>query len=75
MAHIALAWNANKVTAPIIGTTKLDNLKEMIGENQVPFTNACADRTIVGALEVELTDEELKYLEEEYKPNPVLGHT
>lgn len=31
MAQIAFAWSAKKVTAPIIGTTKLDNLKEMIG--------------------------------------------
>lgn len=30
MAQIAFAWSTKKVTAPIIGTTKLDNLKEMI---------------------------------------------
>jgi len=40
MAQIAFAWSAKKVTAPIIGTTKLDNLKEMIGKNQIPFVNA-----------------------------------
>jgi len=40
MAQIAFAWSAKKVTAPIIGTTKLDNLKEMIGTNQIPFVNA-----------------------------------
>ena len=39
MAQIALAWTATKVTAPIIGTTKLDNLKEMIGENRAPLMN------------------------------------
>jgi len=33
MAQIALAWSAKKVTAPIIGTTKLENLTEMIGES------------------------------------------
>lgn len=34
MAQIALAWSfANEfVTAPIIGTTKLESLKELIGE-------------------------------------------
>jgi len=58
MAQVAFAWSAKKVTAPIIGTTKLDNLKEMIE-----------------ALKIELTDEDLKYLEEPYKPNPVMGHT
>lgn len=29
----------------------------------------------VEALKVELTDEDLKYLEDPYKPNPVMGHT
>ena len=32
MAQIAVAWSLKRVTAPIVGTTKLDNLKEMIGE-------------------------------------------
>jgi len=40
MAQIAFAWSARKVTAPIIGTTKLENLREMIGNNQAPFVNA-----------------------------------
>jgi aryl-alcohol dehydrogenase-like predicted oxidoreductase len=31
MAQIAIAWSLTKVTAPIVGTTKLENLKEMIG--------------------------------------------
>jgi aryl-alcohol dehydrogenase-like predicted oxidoreductase len=39
MAQIAFAWSAKKVTAPIVGTTKLDNLKETIGKNQTPFVN------------------------------------
>jgi len=57
MAQIAVAWSLKKVTAPIVGTTKLENLKEMID-----------------AVNVELTDEEVKYLEELYKPSPVIGH-
>ena len=32
MAQIAVAWSIKRVTAPIVGTTKLQNLKEMIGE-------------------------------------------
>ena len=40
MAQIAFAWSAKRVTAPIIGTTKLDNLEEMIGNNQISFMNA-----------------------------------
>jgi aryl-alcohol dehydrogenase-like predicted oxidoreductase len=33
MAQVALAWELSKdeVTAPIVGTTHLDNLKELIG--------------------------------------------
>jgi aryl-alcohol dehydrogenase-like predicted oxidoreductase len=40
MAQIAFAWSAKKVTAPIIGTTKLENLQEMIGREQISFVNA-----------------------------------
>jgi aryl-alcohol dehydrogenase-like predicted oxidoreductase len=31
MAQIALAWSLTKTTAPIVGTTKVSNLVEMIG--------------------------------------------
>ena len=43
MAQIAIAWSLKKVTAPIVGTTKLENLKEMIGEpsNLVGSTLGC----------------------------------
>jgi len=58
MAQIAVAWSLKKVTAPIVGTTKLENLKEAIE-----------------ALDIELTEEEVKYLEEPYLPNIVLGHS
>lgn len=37
MAQIALAWSAKKVTAPIFGSTKTENVKDMIGWNQVLF--------------------------------------
>lgn len=33
------------------------------------------DSTVVEALKVDLTDEDIEYLEEEYKPNTVLGHS
>ncbi|TBU29652.1 Aldo/keto reductase [Dichomitus squalens] len=59
MAQISTAWIMNKpgVTAPIIGTTSLKNLED-----------------ILGALDVTLTDDEMKYLEEPYQPLKVLGH-
>ena len=76
MAQIAVAWSLKRVTAPIVGTTKLDNLKEMIGEwdatrGTLPGVLIMA----VEALEIELTEEEVKYLEEPYLPNAVLGHS
>jgi len=59
MAQIAVAWILSKdvVAAPIVGTTSLDNLKE-----------------IIAAVKVKLSEEEIKYLEEPYKPQAVIGH-
>lgn len=58
-AQIALAWLLHKsfVTAPIIGTTKVEHLEDA-----------------VKALDVELSPEDLTYLEEAYVPHRVLGH-
>lgn len=73
MAQIAIAWSLKRVTAPIVGTTKIENLKEMIGERDVTLSF----RVLIGtteALDIELTEEEAKYLEESYLPNAVLGH-
>jgi len=60
MAQVAIAWVLSKegVSAPIIGTTKLENLHD-----------------IIGAIDVKLTEEEIKYLEESYVPLKVLGHS
>ncbi|EED80642.1 predicted protein [Postia placenta Mad-698-R] len=59
MAQIFIAWSLSKdvVAAPIVGTTSLANLKDIIE----------------GAL-LQLTDEEIKYLEEPYVPLKVMGH-
>jgi len=59
-SQIALAWMLNKshITAPIIGTTKMEHLDQAIA-----------------ALDIELSDEEMKQLEEPYTPHPVLGHS
>ena len=57
--QVALAWLLLKgATAPIIGTTKVEHLEEM-----------------VGSVDVKMTEEEAKYLEEPYLPQPVIGHT
>jgi len=59
MAQIAIAWMLSKdvVAAPIVGTTNLDNLKD-----------------IIGAVDIKLTPEEVKSLEESYAPQAVAGH-
>ncbi len=59
-SQIALAWILSKpyVTAPIIGTTKMEHLDQA-----------------TAALEIQLTEDQVKHLEEPYKPHPVLGHS
>jgi len=59
MAQTALAWSMQKdgVTAPIVGTTSLDNLKDLIG-----------------AVQIHLTQEDVKYLEEPYQARAIFGH-
>jgi len=59
MAQVAIAWSLSKedITAPIVGTTSLKNLEE-----------------IIAAVNIKLTEEEIKYLEEPYKPQTVIGH-
>ncbi|MBM3124370.1 MAG: aldo/keto reductase [Chloroflexi bacterium] len=58
--QIALAWLLNKpyITAPIIGSSKLEHLDGAIA-----------------ALEIHLSDEEVKRLEETYQPHPIRGHS
>ena len=58
MAQIALAWQFENdyVTAPIVGTTSIQNLEEA-----------------VQALEIDLTDSEMEYLEAPYEPQPVMA--
>ena len=58
-AEVALAWLLAKptVTAPIVGTTKLEHLE-----------------TALRALELTLTAEEVRTLEEPYRPHAVRGH-
>ncbi|MBD2414293.1 aldo/keto reductase [Nostoc calcicola FACHB-389] len=57
--QIALAWLLHQpgVTAPIVGASKIEHLKEA-----------------VEAVDLQLSDEERKYLEEPYTPHTILGH-
>ncbi|KAF7965585.1 hypothetical protein HWV62_42695 [Athelia sp. TMB] len=57
MAQTALAWLMAKdgVTAPIVGTTSLANLQDLLG-----------------AVNITLEEEDIKYLDELYEPRPSL---
>ncbi|KAF9441917.1 aryl-alcohol dehydrogenase [Macrolepiota fuliginosa MF-IS2] len=59
MAQVSVAWTLSKdeVSAPIVGTTSLKHLED-----------------IIKGATVTLTPEEIKYLEEPYKPQAVIGH-
>jgi aryl-alcohol dehydrogenase-like predicted oxidoreductase len=75
MAQASLAWLLSKdvVSAPIIGTTSLQNLEQLIGT--VDFSCMIIYLTvIVAAVHIKLTDEEIKSLEEPYKAQGILGH-
>jgi aryl-alcohol dehydrogenase (NADP+) len=58
--QVALAWILSKpyITAPIIGSSKVEHLEENFK-----------------ALDLKLTDDEIKALEAPYQPHPVLGHS
>jgi len=63
MAQVAIAWSLSKdkdlgIAAPIVGTTSLKNLED-----------------IIESVHVKLTHEEIKYLEEPYQPQAIIGHT
>jgi len=59
MAQVALAWSLSKpfISAPIVGTTSLDKLDDLV--------KGC---------EVELTAEEIKEIDDEYKTQSIIGH-
>ena len=82
MAQISLAWCMAKdgVSAPIIGTTSLENLEDLLGkllhcQNALGDSGLMRHLNVQGSLDVKLTDEEMKYLEEPYKPVKIAGHS
>lgn len=66
------------VTAPIIGTTSLDKLKDLISKTacvvhlRVQYFLMTSD---ADAIDLKLTEEEIKHLEEAYKSTAVIGHS
>ncbi|KAG8898704.1 hypothetical protein FRC01_010804 [Tulasnella sp. 417] len=59
MAQVAIAWTMSKpfITAPIVGTTSLDKLKDL-----------------VSAVNVKLSEEEVKAIDDLYRPRAIIGH-
>jgi aryl-alcohol dehydrogenase-like predicted oxidoreductase len=56
--QVSIAWLLHRgVTAPIVGTTRVDHLEEF-----------------VGSLDVKITPEEARFLEEPYVPQGIAGH-
>ena len=56
MTEISLAWLLTKVTAPVVGATKLHHIEGA-----------------AKAVDMNLTAEEIAYLEEPYVPHPLTG--
>lgn len=56
MTEVSLAWLLSKVTAPVVGATKLSQVEDM-----------------VRAIGLQLSNEEIAYLEEMYLPHPLVG--
>ena len=56
MTEVSLAWLLTKVTAPVVGATKMHHIEGA-----------------AKAVELELSDDEIKYLEEPYVPHPLAG--
>lgn len=66
------------VSAPIVGTTSLGNLQDIIGTLFYPAwysTHKHIEKQIwTGAINVKLSDEDIKYLEEPYQPQNIVGY-
>ena len=56
MTEVSLAWLLTKVTAPVVGATKLHHIEDA-----------------AKAVDLVLSEEEIKYLEELYVPHPLAG--
>ncbi|KAG8932063.1 hypothetical protein FRC00_000321 [Tulasnella sp. 408] len=71
MAQVALAWSLSKpyVTAPIVGTTSTEKLKDLIGCERLTYRG-----TFIAGVHIKLTEEEVKSIDELYKPRAITGH-
>lgn len=76
MANVAMAWSLSRVTAPIIGSTNIKNLEELISTCDYQYQEMRLTLSFFAdGAEVSLTQEEIQYLEEPYKARSVMGHS
>ena len=84
MAQVALAWSLSKpfVTAPIVGTTSLDKLKGLVGAHLRLETRTVEIESLTllvqrlpDGVNVKLTEEEVKAIDDLYRPRPIIGHS
>lgn len=77
MAQVALAWSLSKpfVTAPIFGSTNIDRLRDTVGKYIRSMMGIIPDiLRIKAGVHLKLTEEEIKSIDEPYKPRSVVGH-
>jgi hypothetical protein len=75
MAQVGLAWVLSReaVSAALIGTTSLSNLKDIIGTSREYSLSQLILNVVSAGVHVQLTDEEINIIEEPYKPQPIIG--
>ena len=70
----------DSITAPVVGTTKLQNLEDILGtfpplrHSLYYYVLVLITLYLIAAVSIKLTEEESKYLEEPYKPLRNIGH-
>ncbi|KAG8882909.1 hypothetical protein FRB99_004626 [Tulasnella sp. 403] len=79
MAQVALAWSLSKpyITAPIAGPTSVEKLKDL-ARKPVSILRTrkllTTDYGLAEGVHLKLTEEEIKAIDEPYKPRAVVGH-
>lgn len=80
MAQVTIAWSLSKsfISAPIVGTTSIDKLKDLVGMWDARFLPLFQvlifDLDRIGGIHLKLTEEEVKSIDEPYQPRPIAGH-
>ena len=80
MAQIAIAWSLSKpfVTAPVVGTTSLDKLRDLVGSflfyHYAIIPAADSHRITSGGVHLKLSAEETKSIDDLYQPREIAGH-